>query len=264
MHFHDWMHKTKNQLYELIKDLKTKNDFEDEIKKRHTECDGLIDEDTIALLIVDELGRNKQTINKITDLKPDIECTVFGKVTNSSELRNFKRKNGSSGKVVNLELTDETGTCTLVLWNKDVELVRNKTIQKGTNVKIINGYVKNGFNGGLEINVGRWGLIEIEPENMPDLNNDKPIDKKGIKGTLVEIEPTRAFFKDDGEFGFVTKIKIKKKDGGTEHLTLWGEKVKEIQSFNQGDSIEIDNIDVRRKNGKTETYVNGRSTIKKL
>ena len=257
------MHKTKDQLYELIKDLKTKNDFKDEIKKRCKECDSLMDEDTIALLIVDELGRNKQIISKITDLKPDIECTVFGKVTDISESRNFKRKNGSSGTVVNLELTDDTGICGLVLWNKDVELVKNKTIQRGTNVKVINGYIKNDFNR-LEVNVGRWGLIEIEPEDMLDLDNEQPSDYKLIKGILAEIEPTRAFFKDDGEFGFVTKIKIKKEDGGTEHLTLWDEKVKEIQSFKQGDSIEIDNVDMRQKNGKTEIYVNGRGTIKKL
>lgn len=257
------MHKSKDQLYELIKDLKTKNDFKDEIKKRCKECDSLMDEDTIALLIVDELGRNKQIISKITDLKPDIECTVFGKVTDISESRNFKRKNGSSGTVVNLELTDDTGICGLVLWNKDVELVKNKTIQRGTNVKVINGYIKNDFNR-LEVNVGRWGLIEIEPEDMLDLDNEQPSDYKLIKGILAEIEPTRAFFKDDGEFGFVTKIKIKKEDGGTEHLTLWDEKVKEIQSFKQGDSIEIDNVDMRQKNGKTEIYVNGRGTIKKL
>lgn len=257
------MHKNKDQLYELIKDLKTKNEFEEEIKKRQKEYDDLLDENTIALLIADELGRNKQTINKITDLKPGIECTVFGKVTDISESRNFKRKNGSSGTVINLELTDDTGTCNLVLWNKDVELIKNKTIQKDTNVKVINGYVKNGFNGGLEINVGKWGLLETEPEDMPVLNKERPADRKEVKGTLIEIEPTRAFFKDNGEFGFVTNIKIKDKNS-VKQLTVWGEKVKEIQSFNQGDSIEIDNIDMRQKNGKTEIYVNGRSTIKKL
>lgn len=254
------MHKNKDQLYELIKDLKTKNDFEDEIKKRQKECDDLIDEDTIALLIADELGRNKQTINKIIDLEPGIECTVFGKVTDISESRNFKRKNGSSGTVVNLEITDDKGTCTLVLWNKDVELVRNKTIQKGTNVKVINGYVKNGFNGGLEINVGRWGLIEIEPEGMPVLNNEKPTDKKEIKGTLVEIEPTHAFFKDNGEFGFVTNIKIKDRNS-IKQLTVWDKKVKEIQNFKPGNLIKIENISIIQKNGKEETHVNGKSNI---
>ena len=256
------MQKTKDQLYEVINDLKTKNDFEKEIKKRLNECDGLLDEDTIALLIADELGRNKQTISKIAELKPDMECTVFGTVTDIRESRNFTRKNGSSGTVINLELSDDAGSCRLVLWNDDVKLVKNKTIQKGTHVKVINGYVKDGFNG-LELNVGRWGLLEIEPEDMSDLNNKKPsTGEREITGKLIEIKPTNAFFKDDGDIGFVTNIKIKDKET-VKTLTLWDEKVKEIQKFKIGNLIRINNVNIRNNNGKTELHVNGRSTIQR-
>lgn len=256
------MHKTKNQLYETIKDLKTKKDFEEEINKKSKEYDDLLDEDTIALLIVDELGRNKQTMSKIVDLKPGTDCTVSGRVTDIGESRSFKRKNGSSGTVVNLEIIDDTGTCKLVLWDGDVKLVKDKTIQKDTNIKIINGYIKDGFNG-LEVNVGRWGLLEIEPEDMSKFNNESPLhDKKEIKGTLIETNPTHAFFKDNGEIGFVTNIKIKKEDT-VKQLTLWDEKVKEIQSFKVGDIITIDNINIKNNNGKTEIHVNSKSTIKR-
>jgi len=103
--------------------------------------------------------------------------------------------------------------------------------------------------------------LEIEPENMPLLNNKQPINNV-VKGTLISIEPTNAFFRDNGEIGFVTKIKIKEKDT-VKHLTVWGEKVKEVQRFKKGMSIEITNIDKRQKNGKTEHHVNGNSTIKK-
>ena len=136
------MKRENPELYELIKDLKTKKEFEEEIKKRFQECEELFDEDTIALFIIDELGRNKQVIKKITDIQPDSDCTVVGKVTNIYESKNFKRKNGTSGKVINLDISDDTGTCRLVLWNKDVEQVKNKDIKRGTTVKIINGYTK--------------------------------------------------------------------------------------------------------------------------
>lgn len=255
------MHKNKDQLYELIKDLKTRNIFEEEIKKRQKEYDDLLDEDTIALLIVDELGRNKQTISKIADLKPGLEHTVIGKITDIGESRTFTRKNGNQGSVVNLEITDSTGTCKLVLWNKDVELVTNKTIKKGTTVKIINGYIKDGFNG-LEVNVGRWGLIEIEPGDTPVIEEEKTVDSKIIKGTIFEIEPTNAFFRDNMEFGFVTKIQIKDPEG-LKQLTLWDEKVKEIQRFKKGDIVVIENVDIRQKNNTTEYHLNGRSNIKK-
>jgi len=256
------MHRSKEQLYQEIKDIKSKDEFEKEIDKIRKEYDGLLDDDTAALLIVDELGRNKQNVSKINELEPSIECTVFGKVTNISQLRSFNRKNGTNGRVINLELTDETGSCGLALWDKDVELVKNKTIKKGTNVKVINGYVKDGFKG-IEINVGRWGLIEIEPENMPKSKKELPSENKTIKGKITEIEPTHAFFKDDGEFGFVTNIKLEtEKD--VKQITVWGEKVKEVQKLKKGDSIEIDDIDIREKNGDKELHINSKGVIKKL
>ena len=253
------MQKTKEQLYQKIKDLKTKDEFEKEIKRVLKETDELFDEDTAALFVVDELGRNQENVLNISELEPNIECTVFGKVTNIQKSRSFNRKNGSSGKVVNLELSDETGSCGLALWDKDVELVKSKKIKVGTNVKVVNGYVKDGFKG-IEINVGRFGLLEIEPEHMPEIKEEP---EKTIKGKIVEIEPTRAFFKDDGEFGFVTNMEIQT-DKQTKQITIWGEKVKEIQKLKQGDTIEIDNFDLRQSNGKEEIHLNSKGKVRKL
>lgn len=256
------MHRSKEQLYPEIKDIKSKDEFEKEIDKIQEEYDRLLDKNTAALLIVDKLGRNKQNISKINELEPGMECTIFGKITNITKSRNFNRKNGSTGQVINLELTDDTGACGLALWDRDVELVKKKTIQKGTNVKIINGYIKDGFNG-IEINVGRWGLIEIEPEDRLDIKKEKTPEDNVLRGKIIEIEPTRAFFKDDGEFGFVTNIKLETKDD-VKQITIWGEKVKEIQKLKQGNSIEIENIDIKQKNGKEELHVNSKGVIKKL
>ena len=256
------MHKNADQLYEDVKDLITKDEFEKKIKNGKKEYDDLLDETTLALLIVDELGRNKQNISKIAALESGMECTVFGKVTGTGESRSFKRKNGSLGRVVNLELADETGSCGLALWDKDVDLVKNKIIREGTKVRIINSYIKDDFNG-LEINVGRWSLLEVEPGDMPNFDEKMSADSKEIKGKLVGLEPTRAFFKDNGEFGFVTNIEIEN-EAGIKQLAIWGEKVKEIQRFRQGDLIVIKNFDMRQKNGTDEIHVNGKGIIKKL
>ena len=257
------MEKKQNELYEKIKDLINKKEFDERIKKLRDEYDNLIDDDTLALLIVDELGRNKENVCKITDIKDGIECTILGKVTKINNSRIFSRKNGSNGEVVNVELTDETGKCTLVLWNKDVELIKNKKIKKGGNVKIINGYVKNGYNG-LEINVGKYGLIELVEKNDLTFNKINKFDSENIfEGKITNILPTRAFFKRNGEFGFVTNVSIKSKSEEFE-IIVWDEKVKEIKKFKIGDALRIENIDKRQKNGVLELHLNGMGKIKKL
>jgi replication factor A1 len=256
------MHKIKDELYDSIKDLKTRNEFEEEIKKRYQENEGLLDEDTIALFIIDELGRNNKVISKISDLKPDSEYTVVGKITNIYDPKSFKRKNGTSGKVINLDISDDTGTCRLVLWNKDVEQVKNKEIVKGTSVKIINGYTKNGYSG-LEINLGRWGLLEVKSNNQIVINEVQSSSSDYINGILIHRESTRAFFRDNGEFGFVTTIKIKEK-GKEKQITIWDEKVKEIQKFKIGQQLIIKNVTIKQNNSLEEIHVNGNSTIQRI
>lgn len=256
------MHKNKHQLYEIIKDLKTKKEFEKEIITIQKENDYLFDEDTAALLLVDKLGRNKENICKLSDLEHGIECTVFGKVVYIDKSRRFNRKNGTQGRVINLEISDGTGSCRLALWDKDVDLIEKRTIKKGTNVKIVNGYVKEGFSG-LEINVGRWGLIEIEPENIPEQVEDYIPPTDEITGKIIKKEPTKAFFKDDGEFGFVTCVNIETNDG-IKQITLWDKKVKEIQNFKQGEKITIKNINIKEKNGKKEIHSMSRTIIKRI
>jgi len=264
------MHITKDEFYEKIKDFKTKEEFEQEIKKLRKEYDDLFDEETIAWLIVDKLGRNTCNTCKITDLTVGMECTVTGVVNSIAETKSFNRKNGSTGKVVNLEISDETGVCRLVLWDKNVELVENNILKTGDRVKIVNGYVKNGLNG-VEINVGRWGAVEILTDEKNKLldNKNNTIDEEEkqlcstITGRIVEIQPTRAFFRDNGELGFVTNVKLKNREG-VRVVTLWGEKVKEIQGFKPGDMVELYNVELKQRNNETSFHLNKKGVIKKV
>jgi replication factor A1 len=253
---------TKKQLYERVKDLLSEKEFDTKIEQLIDEYDELFDEETAALIIVDELGRNTQNICKIGELDSRMETTISGRITRINNSRDFKRKNGTVGRVINLDISDDTGTCGLALWDKDVELVENKQIQVGTYLKIINGYVKDGFNG-IEINVGRWGFIKINPDEKPKIDTSKLKNDKIIKGKLVVKEPSRAFFKDDGEFGFVTTIYLDTKDG-RKKITVWDKQVKEIQKIKNGTQIELSDVDIKSKNDKTELHLNGRGTIKKL
>ncbi|RLF28591.1 MAG: hypothetical protein DRN08_03285 [Thermoplasmata archaeon] len=259
------MRKTKEQLYELIEDLKTREEFEEEIKKRFLEYEKLLDEDIIALFIVDELGRNKQAICRICDLKPDMNCTLFGRVVSVSESRVFRRKNGSQGRVINLEICDDTGSCRLVLWNKDVEQIKDKNIKIGSVVKIVNGYTKKGFSG-IEIHLGKWSLLEVNPKGASGFSTSSKVAdslSSEIIGFLTYVEPTHAFFRDDGSFGFVTNIGVKTADGKEKKLVLWGERVREIQSFKIGDMIRIKNVDIRWNGGEAEVHVNEDSIIQR-
>jgi replication factor A1 len=246
-------------LYDKIQDLKTRQEFKTEIKNLQRENDNLFDDEAAALMIVDKLGRNNTNF-RISDLQPGMECTVTAKITDIGSVRDFSKKNGSLGRVLNLQISDESGSCNLVMWNNDIEYIENKKIKLGSTIKIINGYIKNGFYG-LEINLGRWSLLETNVKEIEGVK-EKASDKI-IKGEVMEILPTRSFFKDNGEFGFVTRMKIRTHKELMD-LTIWDEKVKEIQKYKQGDNLEIKEYNIRQKNGFTEYHINGKCMIKRL
>jgi replication factor A1 len=251
---------SKDQLYERIQDLMTRKEFEKALLEKATEFDSLLDEETLALYLVDELGRNNHATTQIAELKQGEDATVEGHVVGIGDTREFSRKNGSKGKVVNLDLQDATGSCRVVLWNHDTDLIKTEQIQMGSTLKIINGYTKAGMSG-LELHLGRWGLLKNSVPSQPSpVQKQQPIE---ITGELVAKEPTKAFFRDDGEFGFVTTI-IVQGDEQEYHLVVWDKKVKEIQQLSLGDKVRISHLITKQKNGTPELHLNGQSGIQKL
>jgi replication factor A1 len=159
------MYKTKSELYELVKDIMTEEEFDSDIKKRFVEYEGLLSEEAISYLIADEKDRIIPTKQKVSDLKHGESASLDVKVQEIKEPREFKRKNGSSGQVVNVIVFDETGKCRLTLWDKDVEFVKSGNITNDSKIRIVNGYVKI-TDFGTEISVGRWGLLFIDGKKM--------------------------------------------------------------------------------------------------
>ncbi|MEM0493294.1 MAG: OB-fold nucleic acid binding domain-containing protein [Candidatus Thermoplasmatota archaeon] len=266
------MHQTKDQLYDLISDIYSKSDFEKIIHERSRECNGLLDLDTLSLLLVDEHGRNKQCFTKISDLKPDTECTVIGLVSQIHKQRRYTKKNGDEGRVLRIDIKDDTGVCSVILWNDDIERITH--LDNGVRIKVVNGYVKHGLTGGLEIHIGRWSLLEIM-DNTDNMKEKEIKDKsskierehrvlnemgKDITGVLTSKKPTHVYFMDNGDFGFVTTVSVKTEKGEVK-CTVWGEKVKEMQSFSIGDRIRIINPCIRVQNKGYEYHINGGSRI---
>ncbi|UCE38428.1 MAG: DNA-binding protein [Thermoplasmata archaeon] len=159
------MYKTKSELYELVSDLMTKDEYETEIKKRFEEYEGLLSEEAISYLIIDELKRNIVETTTISEFKDKESVSLEVRVEDIGGPREFKRKNGSLGQVVNITVFDKTGKCRLTLWGKDVETVKNKIIKIDSKIKIVNGFVKI-TDFGPEINIGRWGLFFVDGKKV--------------------------------------------------------------------------------------------------
>jgi replication factor A1 len=91
----------------------------------------------------------------ISELKPgtgsiELEAEVVSK-DNEREINKYGRKL----RVGNFTLKDDTGSITLVLWNDEIDKVK-----EGSKVKIENGYC-NEWQGTPQLTLGKFGKLEV-------------------------------------------------------------------------------------------------------
>ncbi|KAA0004449.1 MAG: hypothetical protein DRN33_00220 [Thermoplasmata archaeon] len=228
--------KGKEELYDAVKDMLSREDFEEKLKKEIERYGGLIDEDAAAMIVVDKLRRDFFNTAKISELEEPQEVTLYGRVEHAGKVKKF-----DGGQVANVVISDETGMCMLVLWDNHAGLVEDGKISEGITVKVINGYVKEGYYG-IEVNVGRWGLVKIDAGKVKGYERDTNLmDVKSgivnIKAEIKRIHPTKVFFTEKGE-RFAAYI-LAKDESGERIIVLWDEMAKAIQQFREGDTVRI-------------------------
>jgi replication factor A1 len=94
---------------------------------------------------------------KIIELKPGMKrVEVTAKILNISETREVTTRAGEQSRVATADVSDDSGTIKLTLWNEQIDQVK-----VNDNVKIENGYVTS-FRGETQLNVGRYGKLTVQ------------------------------------------------------------------------------------------------------
>jgi len=123
-------------------------DLEKKIQEMCLEYGGLLDRETVKLLIMDEMGKRPE--RSIASLKHGDVVTLEGEVLSIGRMRAFKKKNGDVGRVVNITISDASGTCILTLWDEDVHLAEKLKPRKKIRMEKV------------RVKVGRYGK-ELSP-----------------------------------------------------------------------------------------------------
>ena len=147
--------------YDKVKDRMSPEAFDREIEDTVREWGGLLDRDAAAMVVVERHGGSVAAFQAIKDLEEGGEANLRATVVGLSPVRSFTRQDGTPGKVVNLELRDESGFCRMPLWDDDVAWVEKGKIAVGKTVRAIDCFVKR-TNFGLEVGRGKFGAVLVE------------------------------------------------------------------------------------------------------
>lgn len=248
-------------------------DSSEEFKKKVGEklklMGGLCDEKTAAMLVAHDLGaeiqKPKSEAVKINDISLEEKNVSFvGKVTDVDGVREFSRDDGSHGRVTNIQVSDDTGSIRVVLWDELADLVKVDEVKIGQILEV-SGYVKEGYSG-IEVNIGRGGSLNfVEGEDIA-IKTYKICDIKAgmnginIPGKVLDVGGVRTFSRKDGTEGYVSNITIGDETGKI-RVTLWGDLAKDAK-FVVGDVIDITNGYSKESYSQMEIHIGNRGSIK--
>jgi replication factor A1 len=136
---------------------------------------------------------------KVENLDPESrQVNVTVKVVTKGEAREtVSRRDGSTHKVVDALVGDETGAVYLTLWDDNIEKVN-----EGDTIIVKNGYVTL-FRGSMRLNIGRYGSLETGAPPIENVNADNNLSNKEYPMPERRRYPSfRPRYRDEGGGGY--------------------------------------------------------------
>ncbi len=111
---------------------------------------------------------------KVESLDPESrQVNVTVKVVSKGQARETtSRRDGSTHRVVDALVGDETGSVYLTLWDDNIDKVN-----EGGTISIKNGYISL-FRGSMRLNIGRYGSMEASSQPVENVNTENNLSNK--------------------------------------------------------------------------------------
>lgn len=199
-----------------------------------------------------------EKVVKIGDLHEMESATVMGLVTRVHDPVEFERNDGTTGSVRSIEITDDTGSARVTLWDDDTRI----KINKGDIVRISGARVEfDEFNQSYRINTNFNTRITVNPESDGSLlkvleeyrEHLRPLkiaeilemedegEEVDVAGRIFSLSDPREFERQDGT-GIVRSMELADETGRI-RVSLWDEKAE--KPLNVGDAVRIENARIR-------------------
>jgi replication factor A1 len=144
------------------------------------------------------IGEGSSTVSNVKVENLDQESrqvNVTVKVVSKSEAREtVSRRDGTTHRVVDALVGDETGSIYLTLWDDNVDKVKD-----GDTISVKNGYVSV-FRGSMRLNIGRYGSLEAAETPIESVNTDNNLSNRQVEERR-EYGGYRGGFRGGGGYG---------------------------------------------------------------
>ncbi|ACX73061.1 nucleic acid binding OB-fold tRNA/helicase-type [Methanocaldococcus vulcanius M7] len=181
---------------------------------------------------------------KIEELIPGTNAVIEGEVISVFPIKEFKKSDGSFGKLKSITVKDDSGTVRITLWDDLAET----EVEKGDIVRV-EGYVKEGYYGGVECSANNIEILEkgerkdvdeVDIEKLSEYNDGDMVD---VKGRVIAISNKKRV-NLGGREAEVQDI-ILQNGTGKVRVSFWGDKTSLLDNIREGDAVKIKNCRIK-------------------
>jgi replication factor A1 len=234
------------------------------IEEKKESLGHLINDDVAVRLVARDLGiaisegGPSKPIVKIEDLVANINnITINLTIERSGTIREFTKRDGTTGRLAKLIVSDDTGSAALVLW--DDKTTYSQRLRVGAKVSVYSAYTKAGLNGEVEVHMGNRSRLEIIDEGPANGSLDED---NTYRGRILRVFDPISFKRKDGRAGRAVAFQITN-SMGVKRVLVWNPSDALIAELTAGAAIEISGGVMKTDiNGAEELHVNDESSIR--
>ena len=198
------------------------------------------------------ISRFATKVNEITQTHKNVNLAGTVKKVFSSST--FTRQDQTTGIVMRFVLADDTGEITVVVWNeKAAEL--ETTLKENAQVQLINGRVKTGSNGNIEVHVDASTYIGLAaaPKQLNKISSlDENLGCVNVEGEVASVPVSREVKTSKGEMVKLAVFDLKD-DTGVVRVSAWRNHAEVVGNLLMGEKIMLENVYAKKGyDGKLE------------
>jgi replication factor A1 len=194
-----------------------------------------------------EIRRFMIKIDKLPSIRDDRRAIFAGTVKKIFPASTFERKDSTQGKVMRFIMEDSTGTISVVVWNEKADELEN-VLKIGDRLQVVNGKIKKGLGGEMEINVDAYTCLGLIPESgeffeIAELKEGMNI--ANIEGEVATKPAVRDVKTSKGEIVRLATFELKDETGRI-LVSAWRKQADLVANLDQGLKVTIKNVYVKR------------------
>ena len=199
--------------YLLVSDLLSEAEFKDRMEKKSQEYAGILDEVTVAMMVVDDLGRAHIKIGDIPKAETSI-VSFYGKVLAIDGPKEISREGEEEpGAVASLVLGDITGTTKMTLWDDKAKAVLE--LHEGDVLEVI----AKPRRGRKDV-----GFVAMRESNVEIVETKRPpkseVMAEPLTVKILSMSPVKEIIKKDGSIASL-QVFVVGDSSGTARLISW-------------------------------------------